>query len=76
MSTLNQNVKESFMKRYLVNDNCIGCGLCVSICPEVFEMDESELARARDDEIDGDLEERADEAKSSCPVDAIEDKPV
>lgn len=64
------------MKKYLVNDNCIGCGLCVSICPNVFEMDESELAHAKDIEVDEELEKSADEAKSSCPVDAIEDKPI
>ena len=28
-----------------VNSNCIGCGLCVSICPEVFEIGDDGLAQ-------------------------------
>jgi ferredoxin len=23
-------------KKLIVNDNCIGCGACIAICPEVF----------------------------------------
>ena len=30
--------------KYFVNDNCIGCGLCAEICPEVFEITEIEPA--------------------------------
>ncbi len=25
-------------------DACIGCGLCTTICPEVFEMDDDQIA--------------------------------
>ena len=27
---------------------CIGCGLCVSTCPEVFEFDENGKSRVKD----------------------------
>lgn len=64
------------MKKYLVNENCIGCGLCASVCPEVFELDDSELARVIVDTVDDALISTADEAKNSCPVDAIEDMPL
>ena len=28
------------MKAIVDKDTCIGCGLCPSICPEVFDMDD------------------------------------
>ena len=47
------------MKARVDKDTCIGCGLCPSICPEVFELPE-------------DCHDEAKEAAESCPVDAIE----
>ncbi|MGN0508545.1 MAG: ferredoxin, partial [Ruminococcus sp.] len=32
-----------------VNENCIGCGLCNSICPEVFTMTDEGVATASPD---------------------------
>ena len=54
-----------------VNSNCIGCGLCPSICPDVFMMTDEGVAAARD-EIAPDQEEMVREAADGCPVDAIE----
>ncbi|MBU3804700.1 MAG: ferredoxin, partial [Candidatus Cellulosilyticum pullistercoris] len=28
------------MKAFVDKDTCIGCGLCPSICPDVFAMDD------------------------------------
>ena len=54
-----------------VNSNCIGCGLCPSICPDVFMMTDEGVAAARD-EIAPDQEVMVREAADSCPVNAIE----
>lgn len=54
-----------------VNSNCIGCGLCPSICPAVFTMTEEGVAAARD-EIAPEYEGQTQEAAESCPVNAIE----
>ena len=60
------------MKKYIVNENCIGCGLCESVCPEVFKVEDDELAHVISEDVDNDLEDSAEEARASCPVDAIE----
>lgn len=58
------------MKAFVDREGCIGCTLCASICPSVFEMDDG---RARSTE--GDIPERcidkAVEAQESCPVSVI-----
>ncbi len=54
-----------------VDENlCTGCGLCVDICPEVFEMPEA-LSIVKTAEVAADLEEKVKEAAESCPVEAI-----
>ncbi|HCW05251.1 MAG TPA: ferredoxin [Clostridium sp.] len=53
-------------------ETCIGCGLCPSICPEVFEMEDDGKAGTIVDEVPSEAEDSAKEAESSCPVDAIE----
>ena len=59
------------MKMY-VTEECIGCGLCPEICPEVFEMTDTGFAAATKEEVPQEVEESAEEAKESCPVSAIE----
>lgn len=61
--------------RYKVNEDCIGCGRCSAICPEVFSMTEEGYARARDGQIDGENDKAASEAADECPVSAIESEP-
>jgi ferredoxin len=51
-------------------DECIGCGLCEEVCPDVFEMRDDGLAHVKDGancEAAGCCQEAAD----SCPTEAI-----
>ena len=38
---------------FFVNDDCIGCGLCASVCEEVFSMTSDGVAMAASGEVDG-----------------------
>lgn len=57
------------MKAY-VDENCIGCGLCTSACPEVFDMNEEQVAQVVG-AINEEMEETVKEARDNCPVEAI-----
>lgn len=59
------------MKVNVDKDVCIGCGLCPSICPDVFDMDDDGKAKAIVSEVSAGHEEHAREAADSCPVSAI-----
>ncbi len=59
------------MRAYIDEDACIGCGACVDICPEVFEMD-GDVAVVKTGELLEEYEEKAEEAADSCPTEAIE----
>ena len=59
--------------KYIVNDGCIGCGLCASTCPEVFSMSDEGIAVAIEDEVAEEYAASAEEAKEGCPVGAIEE---
>jgi ferredoxin len=61
--------------KYKVNENCIACGMCTTVCPEVFSMSDSGYAEAIHGDIPKEAEESAQEAASGCPVDAIESEP-
>lgn len=57
---------------FRVNSNCIGCGLCVSLVPEVFAMTDAgtaEVIRQPEDPAP------ALEAQEQCPASAIENEP-
>lgn len=48
-------------------EKCIGCGACVSVCPNVFEMGDDGKSHVKDPNAECDSET----AKNSCPVGAI-----
>ena len=49
-------------------DTCIGCGVCESLCPDVFKMNDENKAEVLEAETDASC---AEDAASSCPVNAI-----
>lgn len=51
-------------------DACTGCGLCTDICPEVFELS-GDVAVVKADPVPEENEDACEEAKDSCPVEAI-----
>lgn len=59
--------------KYFVNENCIGCGLCASVCPAVFAITEEGKAIASGNEVEPKDLMDAKEAAESCPVNAIEE---
>jgi len=50
---------------------CIGDGICVDICPEVFEMGDDQLAHVINENPSEELHERVKEAADACPTGAI-----
>lgn len=53
-----------------VNAFCVGCGLCIEICPGVFRMDETEN-RAVGSVIPEEELDNAHTAEEKCPSGAI-----
>ncbi len=47
-------------------ENCIGCGSCAAICPEVFEMDGAKAKVKAQKDVPC-----VDEAIAACPTGAI-----
>ena len=57
------------MKVSLNRNDCIGCGVCCQVCPDVFSMDEAGgVAKVLREETD---EACVNEAENSCPVSCI-----
>jgi len=58
------------MKVTIDADGCIGCGLCVSTCPEVFEM-KDDKAVVFVSAVPKDAEANCKKAVEDCPVTVI-----
>lgn len=59
------------MKANVDKETCIGCGLCPSICSDVFDMDDDGKAVAKNPDVPSSSEDEAKDAEASCPVNAI-----
>ena len=51
-----------------VNDSCIGCGACESICDAVFSIEDKAIVNEANVEANADS---VKEAAGACPVSAI-----
>ncbi len=55
---------------YIVEEDCILCGTCASICPECFQFDEETMDHAEVISFDC-PEDTVQEAIDSCPAQCI-----
>lgn len=60
------------MKVKVNKDACIGCGACVAICDNVFELDDDGLSKVKDENVKEEDQEAVKDAADSCPTAAIE----
>lgn len=60
------------MKAVVIQDQCIGDGVCADTCPQVFEMGDDGLAHVIVDVVPPDAEAACKEAAEACPTEAIE----
>lgn len=58
------------MKVKVNKDQCIGCGACAAIVPDVFEIEDDGLACAKGEVTESNKDEVID-ASESCPTGAI-----
>jgi ferredoxin len=58
------------MKATVDKDLCIGCGVCVEVCPEVFEIS-GDTAQAKVNPVPPGAEGGCRDAADQCPVEAI-----
>ena len=59
------------MKIKVDKDKCISCGLCSSMCPEIFALDEDNKSELVKNPKTKEEENCAQEAIDTCPVEAI-----
>ena len=59
------------MKVSVNADLCVGTGSCVSLCPEVFELNQEGISTVKLADVPKELADSCREAVQSCPVEAI-----
>lgn len=57
------------MKAFVDKSGCIACGMCVSICPDAFQIGSDGLAEVYIEPVPS--ETSALEARNNCPVSVI-----
>ena len=61
------------MKAKVDDTLCSGCGVCIDICPEVFDMnDDGDLVIVTVETVPVDAEDNCRDAADQCPCEAIE----
>ena len=56
---------------FIDEEECIGCGSCEEICPEVFVLNE-DTEKAEVINAEGGPEDLIEEAMEACPVECIQ----
>jgi ferredoxin len=68
------------MKVFIDREECIGCGVCEALCPEVFKLlddgksgivEKYRKGSLGEGEVGDDLASGVENAKVSCPVEVI-----
>lgn len=57
-------------KVYIDEEECIGCGSCEEVCPEVFKLNE-DTEKAEVVKPEGGPQDLIEEAMETCPVECI-----
>lgn len=55
----------------IIKEQCIGCGACNAISPEVFDWDDDGTMKVITPKVEGELAAQAVDAEASCPTSAI-----
>jgi ferredoxin len=58
------------IERVWINEDCTGCGLCETTCPDVFQLNDQASVKSSAD-FNGN-EELIKQAAEECPVEAIQ----
>ena len=67
----NKKEGEFNMRANVDQETCIGCGVCPSVCEEVFQLGDDGKAHVIGEEVPANCENQAKDAEDACPVDAI-----
>jgi ferredoxin len=59
------------MKAVVDDTLCSGCAVCSDVAPDVFEMNDNDVAQVKVDPIPEDFEDAARDAVDGCPSGAI-----
>jgi|OM-RGC.v1.034278817 ferredoxin len=71
---LHKKLGGNLMRVYVDQDECIACGVCIDMCPDVFDWNDEGKSHVIVDEVPADLEDCVQDAMSSCPTEAIKEE--